>query len=92
MDHEKLAKSHGILLISVMEFYQFCPQIVQNLCFFATTKKLSINVESPHFPTVSAKRCKSMVTKGQMCDALSMGHCTLKNVCTFLISYLFYID
>ena len=30
MEHEKLAKSHGIL-ISVMEFYQLCPQIVPNL-------------------------------------------------------------
>ena len=27
LEHEKLAKSHGILL-SVMEFYQFCPPTV----------------------------------------------------------------
>ena len=33
MEHAKLAKSHGILL-SVMAFYQFCPQIVQNLYVF----------------------------------------------------------
>ena len=30
MEHAKLAKSHDIL-ISVMEFYQFCPGIVPNL-------------------------------------------------------------
>ena len=29
MEHEKLVKSH--VLLSRMEFYQFCPQIVQNL-------------------------------------------------------------
>ena len=43
-----LAKSHGILL-SDMEFYQFCPQIVPNLFIFLITEKLSISVESPHF-------------------------------------------
>ena len=32
--------------LKVMEFYQFCHQIV---CFFATTKKLSMDVKSPHF-------------------------------------------
>ena len=32
-EHEKLAKSHGILC-SVMEIYQFCPQIVPNVYFF----------------------------------------------------------
>ena len=35
MEHEKLTKSHGIL-ISVMKFY---PRIVPNLNVFATTKK-----------------------------------------------------
>ena len=33
MEHEKLAKSQGILW-SVMEFYQFCPLISPNLCLF----------------------------------------------------------
>ena len=33
MEHEKLAKSHGIDL-SVMEFDQFCPQISLNLYLF----------------------------------------------------------
>ena len=47
MKHEKLPKSHGSLL-SLMEFYQFC-------MFFATTKKLSIDVESLHFSAFSAK-------------------------------------
>ena len=46
MEHAKLAKSHGILL-SVMEFDQFCLQIIPNLYVFTTTRKLSIGVESP---------------------------------------------
>ena len=46
MERAKLAKSHGILL-SVMESYT---RIV-----FATTEKLSICIESPHFPMFSAK-------------------------------------
>ena len=33
MEHKKLAKSHGIVL-SVMEFDQFCPQISLNLYLF----------------------------------------------------------
>ena len=41
-----------------MEFYQFCPQIVPNLYFFVTTKKLSSDLESLHFLTFSAKRHK----------------------------------
>ena len=44
MEYAELAKSHGILL-SVIEFYPFCPRIV----FFDTTEKLSICVESPLF-------------------------------------------
>ena len=45
MEHEQLA----------MEFYQFCPQK-----YFVTAKKLSSNLESPHFPMFSAKcrECK----------------------------------
>ena len=50
----------------VMEFcYQSCnftnfaPELYQIcMCFFATTKKLSIDVGSLHFPTFSTKRCK----------------------------------
>ena len=33
MEHAKLAKSHGILL-SVMEFYQFCSQIARKMYVF----------------------------------------------------------
>ena len=40
-----------------MEFSQFCPRIDYVTCFFATTKRLSIDVESLHFPTFSAE-CK----------------------------------
>ena len=43
MEHEKLAKSHGILL-SVIEVYQFCSRIVPNLYVFGTTRTLSIDV------------------------------------------------
>ena len=43
MEREKLAKSHGIL--SVMEFYQFCPKMYQICMFFTATKKLSIDVK-----------------------------------------------
>ena len=43
---------------SVMEFFQFCLQIVLNLYFLVPNKKLSSDLESPHFPTFSAKRCK----------------------------------
>ena len=49
MEHKKLVKSHGILS-SVMKFYQFCPQNIPNLIFLVTTKKLSMDVESLHFP------------------------------------------
>ena len=33
----------------------FAPQLDQICTFFATTKKLSIDIKSPHFPTFSAK-------------------------------------
>ena len=39
----------------VMEFYQFCPQFVLNYIFLVTTKKLSGDLESPHFLTFSEK-------------------------------------
>ena len=42
-------------------FFNFAPELYQiYMSFFATTKKLSINVESPHFPMFSAKcrECK----------------------------------
>ena len=48
---------------SIMEFYQFCPQIVPNLdVFFFHYQKLRVNVESSHFTAFSAKRreCKIM--------------------------------
>ena len=44
-----------ILCDSFMEFYQFSPQFVFSL---VTTKKLSTDVESPHFLTFSAKHHK----------------------------------
>ena len=77
MAHEKLAKSHGILL-SVMELYyqswnfNFAPEVCHICLFFATTKKLSINVESPHFPTFSAKRSDCKIEKRE-------GHGKLRN-------------
>ena len=40
-----------------MEFYQFCLQIYM---FFVTAKKLSRNLENPHFPMFATKchKCK----------------------------------
>ena len=60
MEHEKIVKSHGILF-SVMKSYQFCPPFVPKCIFVATSKKLSIDVESAHFLRFSYKRldCKS---------------------------------
>ena len=65
MEQEKLVQSHGILL-SVMEFYPFCPQIVPNLYFLVATKKLSSDLESLHLLMFSAKcrECKIRKKKG----------------------------
>ena len=40
---------------SVMESFQFCPQIVLNLYLLVTAKKLSSDLESLHFPKFSTK-------------------------------------
>ena len=59
MEHEKLPK--------VMKFWDqswnltnFAPNCYQICMFFVTVKKLSSNLESPHFPMFSAKcrECK----------------------------------
>ena len=44
----KIVHSHRILLLPPPEMHQFC-------MFFATTMKLRIAVESPHFPKNSAE-------------------------------------
>ena len=49
------ADNHGILF-TVMAFYQIC-------MFFATTKKLSIDVERLHFLAFYTKHCKCKVIK-----------------------------
>ena len=66
MEHEKLAKSHGILWL-VMEFYQFAPELYQKKKI-VTTKKLSSDLESPHFPqnVVNAKLGREMVMENQV--------------------------
>ena len=69
---ENWPKSHGILL-SVIEFYQFCPQMYQSCMFFATTKKLTIDLESLHFATCSVKCRICKITKRD-------GHEKLTNV------------
>ena len=73
MQHEKLAKSHGILLL-VKEFYQFCPILYKICMFFATTKKLSINVESLHFPTFCAKHRECKIDKRDDHEKLRNSH------------------
>ena len=54
----------------VMEFYyqlwnftNFAPKMYQICIFCATTKKLSIDLESSHFLTFSAKRCECKIGK-----------------------------
>ena len=65
--------SYGMLW-SVMEFYQFCLWIVSNLSFLSPLKKLSSNLESPHFPTFSAK-CRKCKFKKRNCHGKSRnGH------------------
>ena len=44
-------------------FTNFAPELYQICMCFATTKKLSIDVESPPFPTFSAKRLKCHIGK-----------------------------
>ena len=44
-------------------FTDFVPELYQICTFFATTKKLSIHVESPHFPMFSTKCCKYKIKK-----------------------------
>ena len=63
---------------------EFCYQIVnftylplnctKFVCFFATTKKLSINVESLLFPRFSAKCHKSKIDKRNGHGKLRYGH------------------
>ena len=59
MEHEKLAKSHGIFYQS-WNFTNFVPQFHQICIFVVTAKKLSSNLERLHFLTFSAKcrECK----------------------------------
>ena len=73
MEYEKLAKGHGILR-SVMEFYQFCPRIVLYYSFLVTFKKLSSDLESPHFPIFSAKRRKCKFRKRDGLGKSRNGH------------------
>ena len=68
--------SHGILLI--------CPELYQIWTFFATTKKLSINVESPHFPTFSAKKKRDCHGKSRNCQGKVMEKYFVKSVGTLL--------
>ena len=44
-------------------FTKFAPKFYQIRNFVVTTKKLSSNLESPHFPTFSAKCCKCKIRK-----------------------------
>ena len=77
MEHEKLAKSHGILW-SVMAFYQFCLWIVPNFNFSGTTNKLSSDLESAHFPMFPAKRRKCQIRQRNSHGNSRNGQATLK--------------
>ena len=44
-------------------FTNFAPELYLNCTFFSTTKKLSIHVENPHFPTFPAKCRKYKINK-----------------------------
>ena len=68
MEHEKLAKSHGILLY-VMEFYQFSSQIVHNF------------LERPHFPIFFTKCHKYKIDKRDRLGKLRNGHGKVIDTC-----------
>ena len=66
MEHKKLAKfiiSHEIFIISHGILPIFAPELYHIYMFFATTKKLSINVESLHFQMFSTKCHKYEIDK-----------------------------
>ena len=44
-------------------FTNYAPKIYQFCMFFVTAKKLSSNLESPHFPMFSAKCCECKIGK-----------------------------
>ena len=44
-------------------FTNFAPKFYQICIFFVTAKKLSSNLESPHFQTFSAKYCKCKIVR-----------------------------
>ena len=64
------------ILFTVMEFYQFYPQNAPNFnVFFASTKKLSIYVESLHFPTFSGKNAgNAKLQRELVMEKLTNGH------------------
>ena len=68
MEHEKLAKSHRILLY-VMEFYQFSSQMVHNF------------LESPHFPIFFTKCHKCKIDKRDGLGKLRNGHVKVMDKC-----------
>ena len=74
MKHDKLAKSHGILL-SIMEFHQFYLRIVPDLRILPSLRNSAlINVESLHFPMLSTNRYKCKIEKRDGHGKLRNGH------------------
>ena len=61
-----------VLCYQSWNFSNFAPKLYQIHMFFDTTEKLSNDVESPHFPTFSAKNTKFKTEKRD-------GHGKLKN-------------
>ena len=71
-DMKTLAKSH-VILLSVLEFYK----LYQICVFFATTKKLSIDVERPYFPMFSTKCHECKIDEKDGHGKLRNGHGTV---------------
>ena len=84
-----------------MQFNNFAPELSQIVIFLVTTKKLSSNLESLHFPMFSAKRHKCKIGKRDGHGKSRNGHgkvmekCFVKSVGTLhasltriLVNYL----
>ena len=76
MEHEKMTKSHGLFFfISHGIVPVLSPNCTNFLWFFfATTKKLNIDVESPQIPTFSANQRECKINRRDGHGKLRNGH------------------